>query len=121
MKAKIKEFKEAQRTLFIDFFNSEILPLLNDEHEIYYGMDVVNVDYKGDDVDSIMDVINDKVIELTSELGWDTDNYFMNTPNCTYSFFCILDIDTNKHEAGNPFYKCSKINIRLYKYELSGY
>jgi len=121
MKAKIKEFKEAQRTLFIEFFNSEILPLLNEEHIISYGMGVVNVEYTGDDIDSIMDVINDKFIEFTSELGWDTGNYFMDTPNCTYRFFCILDIDTNKHEQGKPIYRCSKINIGLYTYELSGY
>lgn len=121
MKNKIKEFKEAQRNLFIDFFNSEILPLLNEDHTLYYGMGVVNVDCRGDDIDSIMNVINDKVIDFTSGLGWGTGDYFMDTPNCTYRFFCILDIDTNKHEQGAPFYKCSRINLELYKYKLSGY
>lgn len=118
MKNKINEFKKVQRLLFINEFNSEILPLLNDKHVIYYGMGVVNIDYKGRDVDSVMDIINDKVIKFTGDIGWDTGNYFIDTPICVYRFFCILDIDTNKHEQGAPLHKCSEVNIALYRHEL---
>ena len=115
MKAKIKEFKEAQRTLFIDFFNSEILPLLNDEHIIYYGMGAISVEsVNGGKNEDLTQTISDTLAVLFNEIEY-------NREYRDHEYLCTLDIDTNKHEQGKPLYKCSAINIRLYKYELSEY